>query len=68
MASVVDKDLQDFCRWYKDHFGRAEDEKDVVVTCLCGHFHTYTKKAKELLGRCESLNLLAIKKNIVFLK
>lgn len=68
METISDKDLQDFCKWYKDRFNRIADEKGVVITCLCGHFHTYTKRAKELLKRCESINLLAVKNDVVFLK
>ena len=69
MERISDKDLQDFCKWYKDRFNKVADEKGVMITCLCGHFHTYTKRAKELLKHCEELNILANYNNIVvFLK
>lgn len=68
MGNVTDNELQEFCRWYKNYFCKREEKGSVIETCLCGRFHTYTKRAKELLKRCESLNLLAIKKDIVFIK
>ncbi len=68
MLCVSDRDLQVFCEWYKNHFDKSEEEVGVFVVCLCGRFHTYPKRAKELLKRCKSLNLLVIKKNVVFLK
>ncbi len=68
MGNISDKDLRDFCKWYKDRFNKVADGKGVVITCLCGHFHTYTKRAKELLKRCESINLLAVNNDVVFLK
>ncbi len=68
MLSVLDEGLVDFCVWYKKHFKKYEDGVGVVVACMCGHFHTYTKRAKVLLKRCESLKLLEVRNNIVFLK
>lgn len=65
---VSDRELQDFCKWYKEHFGKSGERKSVVVVCLCGHFHTFPKNANELLKRCKSLNLLATRKDDVFLK
>ena len=56
---VNDDELKSFIQWYKERplwewsFGIT-----VLETCMCGHFHTYTKVAVELRKRCCSLGLI----------
>lgn len=65
---ITDSELQEFCRWYKDHYGRSESYESAMVTCLCGHYHTFPKEAKRILARLKGLDLLSQKGNIVYLK
>ena len=65
---VADSDLQEFCRWYKEHYGKAESFESAMITCLCGRFHTYPKEAKKLMDRLKGLDLLSQKRNIVYLQ
>jgi DNA mismatch repair ATPase MutS len=65
---VADSELQEFCQWYKGHYGKAESFESVMITCLCGRFHTYPKEAKKLMERLKGLDLLSQKRNIVYLK
>lgn len=65
---AADSELQEFCQWYKKHFGKSESYESAMITCLCGRFHTYPKEAKKLMDRLKSLDLLNQKRNIVYLK
>ena len=65
---IVESELQEFCQWYKKHFGKSESYESAMITCLCGRFHTYPKEAKKLMDRLKSLDLLSQKRNIVYLK
>ena len=68
MKEVSDSELQEFCRWYKNHYGRSESYESAFITCLCGHYHTYPKQAKKILERLTSMGLISQKRNIVLLK
>lgn len=68
IVEITDSELQEFCRWYKDHYGRSESYESAMVTCLCGHYHTFPKEAKRILARLKVLDLLSQKRNIVYLK
>lgn len=68
IEEITDSELQEFCRWYKDHYGRSESYESAMVTCLCGHYHTFPKEAKRILARLKGLDLLSQKRNIVYLK
>lgn len=68
IEEIADGELQEFCRWYKDHYGRSESYESAMVTCLCGHYHTFPKEAKRILARLKGLDLLSQKRNIVYLK
>ncbi len=57
-SNVTDAELMEFCKWYADFHGKASVDKSVVTTCLCGYFHTYSKRAERLLKRCLQLGLL----------
>lgn len=66
--SILDSELQEFCRWYKNHYGRSESFESAFITCLCGHYHTYPKEAKRLMERLKGLDLITQKRNDVLLK
>lgn len=66
--SILDSELQEFCQWYKEHYGRSESFESAFITCLCGHYHTFPKQAKVLLNRLKGLELITQKRNIVLLK
>lgn len=68
IVEITDSELQEFCRWYKNHYGRSESYESAMVTCLCGHYHTFPKEAKRILARLKGLDLLSQKRNIVYLK
>ena len=46
---IIDSELQEFCQWYKEHYGRSESFESAFITCLCGHYHTFPKQAKRIL-------------------
>lgn len=56
--TITDTDLVEFCKWYADFHGDADIETTVIVTCLCGYFHTFPKAADKLLMRCKKLRLV----------
>lgn len=56
--NITDNDLMAFCRWYADFHGATNITPSVITTCLCGHFHTSTKAANQLLKRCMRLKLV----------
>ena len=66
--SILDSELQEFCRWYKNHYGRSGSFESAFITCLCGHYHTYPKEAKRLMERLKGLDLITQKRNIVYVK
>ncbi len=66
MYTKKDDELKEFCTWYQVRFKKSQSAKSVVTTCMCGHFHTYTRMAENLLKRCEQLKLVKIKNNIVY--
>lgn len=68
IVEITDSELQEFCRWYKNHYGRSESYESAMVTCLCGHYHTFPKEAKRILARLKGLDLMSQKGNIVYLK
>ncbi len=65
---IQDQELVDFCQWYKEQFGSVEAYECVMLISMSGYFHTIPRKARRLLQRCQSLNLLEIKRNVVNLK
>ena len=60
--SVLDSELQEFCKWFKWHYDRTECYESTMITCLCGHFHTFPKQANLILARLAALDLVAVKK------
>ena len=52
---ITDNDLRAFCHWYADFHGDTDITPGVLLTCMCGYFHTYTKAADQLLNRCMRL-------------
>jgi len=68
IEEITDSELQEFCRWYKEHYGKSESYESAMITCLCGHYHTFPKQAKKLFARLKSLDLMSQKRNIVYLK
>lgn len=68
MIEVSNEELNEFCQWYKEHYGKSESYESAFITCMCGHFHTYPKEAKVLLSRLKGLELITQKRNIVLLK
>lgn len=65
---VGDDELRVFCKWFQEHFKTMVESKSVLLVCMCGYFHTYSKGAKELLKRCVSLQLMTVKDGVVYLK
>ena len=57
-SNITDGELMEFYKWYADFHGKAPVDKSVATTCLCGYFHTYTKRAECLLKRCLRLGLV----------
>lgn len=58
--NITDNDLMAFCEWFADFHGNTTSPS-VFTTCLCGHFHTYTKAANQLLERCKRLRFAVAK-------
>ena len=56
--TITDTDLVEFCKWYADFHGDTDIETSVIVTCLCGYFHTFPKAADKLLMRCKKSGLV----------
>lgn len=65
---ITDKELSEFCQWYKQHYRKVEAYECSVQICMSGYFHTIPRKTKKLLERCKNLNLIEIKRNVVYLK
>lgn len=68
LDNIQDSELVEFCQWYKSRYGKGQTEPSVMITCLCGYFHTYPKQAIIELSRLNSLELISQKNNIVYLK
>lgn len=64
LESIADNDLMVFCGWFTNWHGKTT-MPSVFTTCLCGHFHTYTKVATKLLKRCKKLNLVTINGDVL---
>ena len=58
LRTITDTDLVEFCKWYADFHGDTDIETSVIVTCLCGYFHTFPKAADKFLMRCKKLRLI----------
>ena len=58
VRTITDTDLVEFCKWYADFHGDTDIETSVIVTCLCGYFHTFPKAADKLLMRCKKSGLV----------
>lgn len=54
-------EIKEFLLRYVDFHGMATD-KNKLVTCMCGYFHTYTKDAAIKLRECEKMGYLKILK------
>ncbi len=65
---IQDQELVGFCQWYKVQFGKTDTYECVMLISMSGYFHTIPRKARRLLQRCQNLNLLEIKRNVVNLK
>ena len=68
IEEITDNELQEFCQWFKGHYGKSESYESAMITCLCGHYHTYPREAKRLLKRLISLKFASVRNNIVYLK
>ena len=56
---VNDDELETFVLWYREQpLSRWSLCTSVFETCICGHFHTYTKRAVEIRKRCTELGLI----------
>lgn len=64
---VNEDELKSFVLWYKERpvtkwsFGIS-----VLETCMCGHFHTYTKMAVELRKELVRLGFIATHRDGTF--
>lgn len=65
MAETSDKELWEFCQWYKHHYGKREDVESVFITCMCGHFHSYPKAMKEVVKRMADIGIIKKEKDRV---
>ena len=68
VEDITNFELQNFCEWFKDHYRKSESYESAMITCLCGHYHTYPREAKKLVARLKSLDLMSQKRNVVYLK
>ena len=68
MKVVSNEELNEFCQWFKEHYGKSESYESALITCMCGYFHTYPKEAKVLLNRLKGLELITSKRSNVYLK
>lgn len=58
-------ELREFCKWYAGRFGNTQTETSTFTTCLCGHFHTYSKAALSILRDMKGLGLVQVRNNTV---
>ena len=68
IGEIAESELQEFCQWFKYHYNRNESYESAMITCLCGHYHTFPKQAKKILERLKGMGLISQKRNIVYLK
>lgn len=52
-------EIKKFLLWYVDFHGMTTD-KNKLVTCMCGYFHTFTKDAEMKLRECVKMGYLKI--------
>lgn len=55
---MTDQELQDFIIWHKGRFKRTEVPESVLLTCMCGAFHSYPRAMKHVLKRMSDLGLI----------
>jgi hypothetical protein len=65
---MTDKELIAAVNWYKHHHGGKPVEKSVFTTFICGHFHTFPRRATEIMDDMKDLGLINSHKGIVTLK
>ena len=65
MDMILDTELKDFCTWYSNHFNKRVSTESVILTCMCGYFHTYTRVATMILKRCKALKYVEVEKGVV---
>lgn len=68
VEDITNFELQNFCEWFKEHYRKDNVYESVMITCLCGHYHTFPRQANRLLKRLVVLKYVSIRKNIVYLK
>ena len=59
--STTNQELREFRDWYADHHGTQPTEHSVFTTCICGHFHTYTKAAEAILSEMRKMRLVEVR-------
>lgn len=60
IEKITDKDLMEFCQWYKGFHGTKPVAATVLATCMTGYFSTYAKAADKLLARLKRLDLVTM--------
>ena len=59
--------IDDFCTWYAVYHG-LEADKGAFLTCICGYFHTFPKRATAILAEMKAAGLVKVKTNRVYLQ
>lgn len=55
---MTDQELKDFIIWHKERFKRTELPESVLITCMCGFFHSYPRAMQQVLKRMSALGLI----------
>jgi len=62
---MSDTELIEGVKWWKHHYRKTEVTKSCFETFVCGHFHTYPKRARYIAEEMQQLGLISIHKGIV---
>lgn len=64
--NLTQTDLEHLINEYKEMHGTSPITTSVFNTWLCGHCHTYPRRAKEIIDELKSYHLIKIIKSMVY--
>lgn len=62
----TDDELLKLCNDYVSYHGTGAVEESVFATYICGHLHTFTKRAEAIAKQCVKLGLIKRVRNALF--
>lgn len=59
----TEDELIKLCNDYVSFHGKDAVEESVFASYVCGHLHTFTKRAEAIISQCVEIGLIDRKKN-----